>query len=304
METARVLEPPRRSWINSILVPALVITTVLLLLEVCAQRLELDQVRADAEMKEEKLAKLRESLVGTERKARLFQSQAEALKAKTAVVSSEEASSGQPEVSSDEGTKKKPKHNSRPKLDPNDPEVLRRKVAQQESEVRAQYSGLLKALNLKPGKADALVTLLINKKLAEEDVAATAIVNGGDTLKDGLAFADAIKSTKTDIEGEIHDLLGDDGYDEYRAQVLVNAQDRLMTKLQQTLATAGAPLNQPQAEALINILQNSHIGHLTDTVLVKTKPVLTPTQWQAVNQFYAVNAASRPRAPSPLPPHH
>ena len=304
METARVSEPPRRSWINSVLVPALVITTVLLLLEICAQRLELDQVRADAEMKEEKLAKVRESLVGAERKARLFQTQAEALKANAAHATSEDAGSNQPGVGPDEVTKKKPKHNSRPKLDPNDPEVLRRKVAQQESEVRTQYSSLLKSLNLKAGKADALVTLLINKKLAEEDVAATAIVNGGDTLKDGLAFADAIKNTKTDIESQIHDLLGDDGYDDYRAQVLVNAQDRLMTKLQQTFASAGSPLNQPQAEALVNILQNSHIGHLTDTVLMKTRPVLTPAQWQAVNEFYAVNSASRPRAPAPVPPHH
>lgn len=303
METARVLEPTRRSWINSVLVPALIITIVLLALEIFAQRMELDQIRTDVEMKEEKLAKARESLVEAERKARLFQTQAEALKVNVTSTTSEVSSAGQPAAATEDVAKKKPKHNSRPKLDPNDPEVLRRKVAQQESEVRNQYSNLFKALNLKAGKADALVTLLVNKKLAEEDVAATAIMDGGEALKDGLSFADAIKNTKSDIEGQIHDLLGDEGYDQYRAQVLVNAQDHLMTKLQQTLASAGAPLNQSQAEALINILATSHIGHLTDSVLVKTKPVLTPSQWQAVNAFYAGNSASHPRVPAPAPPH-
>lgn len=181
-----------------------------------------------------------------------------------------------------------------------DPELAGAVYAQQRDRANKQYAELLALLKLSPDRRDQLLQLLVEKKQVALEVASAALEQGKDIFNNPEALKDLISSERANIESQIKSLLGDDGYDNYKAFDLTMGQSNLIARMQKSLKESGAPLTSDQLARLQQVISDNHVGHLNDKILSSAAGIVDQRQFDALERFYQLQqAGSRAKKPAP-----
>jgi RNA polymerase sigma factor (sigma-70 family) len=132
----------------------------------------------------------------------------------------------------------------------------------QKSRLSIFYSPLFEDLALDPDHLDRFKELLVDKQQSVGDANRAALRAGAkqDAAYQGIAGA------QRDIDADIQDLLGADGYARYRNYEATRGQRILVDQLQQSLSYTATPLSDEQASELIQALfKNSASSGLPTT---------------------------------------
>lgn len=120
----------------------------------------------------------------------------------------------------------------------------------QKSRLSIFYSPLFAALNLPPDRLDQFEELLVDKQQSVGDANRAAQRTG---VKQDAAYA-GIPGAQRDIDADIQNLLGAEGYARYQNYEATRGQRILVDQLQQSLSYTAAPLTDEQAGDLVQAL--------------------------------------------------
>lgn len=136
----------------------------------------------------------------------------------------------------------------------NSPEVQQLMSIQQKAGLDGRYASLFRKLNLSPAELDNFKTLLVDKQSAIMDVMAAARTHGmtGRENRDEIRLL--VEDTQAEIDGNIRTTLGDAAYAEYKNYETTLPQRGIVSQLEQRLSYTPTPLNDTQAEQLVQIL--------------------------------------------------
>lgn len=131
-----------------------------------------------------------------------------------------------------------------------DPEFRTLLAVAQKSRLSIFYSPLFEELALDPDHLDRFKELLVDKQQSVGDANRAALKAGAkeDPSHQGIAGA------QRDINADIQDLLGADGYARYQNYEATRGQRILVDQLQQSLSYTATPLTDGQASELIQAL--------------------------------------------------
>ena len=174
-----------------------------------------------------------------------------------------------------------------------DPELMRATTAVERAKVQRRYLPIMKQLALTPDTQDALSQLLVERKNVALDVAVGMVKDGADPGAEPDLTGALITAQREKVDGEIRQLLGDSGYDQFRAGEQSLGAASVVSMLQQSLEYANAPLTDAQLASIQQVLTANHIGHMNDQVAAAILPTLSPTQVKPFNDFYAEQQAAR-----------
>lgn len=128
-----------------------------------------------------------------------------------------------------------------------DPTMRKMLEEQQAATLREFYGPFVQEANLTPDETEKFYQLLDDRQMALAD-STSAVMSGGTVdMKSATAAMNA-------TDEAISELLGPERYPRYRAFEKTLAQRVQVRRLGQELATLGMPLNDSQAEALIQIM--------------------------------------------------
>lgn len=168
----------------------------------------------------------------------------------------------------------------------NDPQVMAAVRNHEKGKIERQYSALLKQLNLSPENRTAFITLLMDIKMAPNDVAVAMVQKNENPITDTNQYADLVAAEKTQDEIEIKAILGPNGYAAYENFNRTNAVSNTVDQLQRSLSSADNPLSQQQTENLKQLLASTRVGHLTPKIVNTATTFLSPSQHKALEALY------------------
>jgi hypothetical protein len=202
-----------------------------------------------------------------------------------------------------------------------DPEFSQLWNSQQKFALDARYSALFKNLNLSAADLDKFKNMLVEKQSAVLDVMAAAREQGLNPRDsaDRAQLAALLQTAQTQVENSIRQTLGDGQYAQYQNYEQTLPQRNIVTQLAQSLSYSGSPLQDSQAEQLVNILAansptNSQSGgglfaamgggggpgmfgnrstQITDAAVTQAGAILTAPQLGALQQLQAQQQAQR-----------
>jgi hypothetical protein len=136
------------------------------------------------------------------------------------------------------------------------PEFDRLWNAQQKFALDGRYSALFKNLNLSVADLDKFKSLLVEKQSAVLDVMAAAREQGLNPRDpaDRTQLATLLQSAQAQVDNNIRQALGDSQYAQYQNYEQTLPQRSVVSQLAQSLSYSGSPLQDAQAEQLVNIL--------------------------------------------------
>jgi hypothetical protein len=128
--------------------------------------------------------------------------------------------------------------------------------AQQKFALDGRYSALFKNLNLSPADLDKFKSLLVEKQSAVLDVMAAAREQGLNPRDpaDRAQLATLLQTAQAQVDNNIRQTLGDGQYAQYQNYEQTLPQRSVVSQLAQSLSYSGSPLQDTQAEQLVNIL--------------------------------------------------
>jgi len=129
-------------------------------------------------------------------------------------------------------------------------------MAQQKLALDARYSALFKNLNLSPTDLDKFKSLLVDKQTSLMDVMAAARDQGLNPRnpEDRSQIAALVQTAQAQANTTIQQALGDAAYAQYQNYEQTLPQRTVVSQLAQSLSYTGNPLQDSQAEQLVNIL--------------------------------------------------
>jgi len=136
----------------------------------------------------------------------------------------------------------------------NSPEVQQLMSLQQKAGLDGRYASLFKKLNLNPAELELFKNLLVERQSAIMDVMAAARSQGLNGRDNGDTIRKLVADTQTEIDGSIRTTLGDAAYTQYKNYESTLPQRAVVSQLSQRLSYSSAPLNDTQAEQLVQIL--------------------------------------------------
>jgi hypothetical protein len=149
-----------------------------------------------------------------------------------------------------------------------------------------RYRPLLDKLKLGPADAERFIGLMVSRRMAADDLSAAAGANGDPLTGSPRDFATAVTASRDDVENDIHALLGDAGYAQFRQYETQSGATNTVARIQRELATS-APLSAEQAQQIQDLMAAGGSGHLTPKVLRDSRSFLSPEQVQALQEIYA-----------------
>lgn len=137
------------------------------------------------------------------------------------------------------------------------PEIQALVTATEKSVFDAQYAALFHNLRLTPEQADRLKSLLVERRLALEDVLAASREQGFSPRTDPEGFRKLVADAQGSVNDQIRAMLGDTGFQQFSTYEQTLPQRNVVTSLQQRLTYSDTPLTNTQAEQLVQILAAS-----------------------------------------------
>ena len=136
------------------------------------------------------------------------------------------------------------------------PEFSKLWNAQQKSGLDARYAALFKDLNLSPADLDKFKSLLVEKQNAILDVMAAAREQGLNPRDptDRAQLATLLQTAQAQVDNNILQTLGAGQYAQYQNYEQTLPQRSVVSQLAQSLSYSGSPLQDAQAQQLVNIL--------------------------------------------------
>jgi hypothetical protein len=185
----------------------------------------------------------------------------------------------------------------------NDPKVMQGLAAQARSLTLERYAKFYDQLHLAPAESESLTKLFIDKRQTAMDLAVAMLQSGVDPRNDLGAFQAQVAAGKTGIEGEIHDLLGDDRYAQYQAYNRDVETANTFIRLDRTIGNTENALTPDQTAKLRQLLNDGGSGQASPAVMAAAQSFLTPTQLQALQGTATAQAAViQGRIEEALPP--
>ncbi len=183
-----------------------------------------------------------------------------------------------------------------------DPAVMRRMSEQARLQVNRRYGPLFAQLALTAEQKEQLTKLLVDKRQTAADVAAATYQGGGDPRDDPTGYVDMIAATREDLDKQIHDLLGDDGFQNYQNFDRGIGQSQVVDRLNQLLADIRQPLSAEQASRLQATMQANNTGRVSGKVVNDAAAFLSPEQLQTLRDLRAIQQANSKKRNAPAQP--
>jgi hypothetical protein len=136
----------------------------------------------------------------------------------------------------------------------NTPEVQQLMALQQKAGLDGGYAALFKKLNLSPADLERFKNLLVEKQSAIMDVMAAARSQGLTGRESRGEILKLVQDTQAEIDGNIRATLGDASFTQYKNYEATLPQRGVVSQLEKRLSYSPTPLNDTQAEQLVQIL--------------------------------------------------
>ncbi len=178
------------------------------------------------------------------------------------------------------------------------------KKAALDSSYAPLFKQLTQQLNLSPTQLAAFQNLLVQKQDAARDVITAARDQGLNPGTDRAAITQLIAQSNAEIDSQIQSTLGPDGYAQYQGYEQTLPQRNTVNQLQQSLSYTGTPLQDAQAQQLIQLLAanapqnnnnptnmrtllngNNATSRITDADITQAQGILSSTQVAALQQL-------------------
>ena len=271
------------------------------------QRAEADQWKARVETAEKELAGQTAERAALEKRVREAQDQAATLQSELTAARDAQPSSAAPapagkkrNTMAAEGGQLTPDLLKQWLADASDPVVLRRLNTQARNQTLRRFGDLFKQLNLTPEQTDGLTKLLTDKRQAGMDVAVASYQQGNDPTQNPDDYRDQVIASHTDIENQIHALLGDANYAQYQDFTRDTGQTNLIKGLELALRNTPNPLTPDQAALIKQTLEDNGTSRITAKVVADTKDFLSPAQHQALQDLRAIQQANAQKRIQPV----
>ncbi len=134
------------------------------------------------------------------------------------------------------------------------PEFIRLRATQQKAALDARYADLFRSLNADPATIDRFKDLLVDRQNAVADVFAATQEQGLNPRENREVLRQLVQDTQAEIDAAILATLGQTGYEQYKFHEQTEPQRNLVGQLQTALSYSSAPLQQSQADQLVQIL--------------------------------------------------
>lgn len=135
-----------------------------------------------------------------------------------------------------------------------DPAFLKHLAVLQKQSIDLRYRSLFSALNLDPARRARLVELLEKKQLVKCDAEAAAYDSG---LFGTGAVIPAVAEAQSEVNGEIQQLLGSEGFRKYYDFEMTSGLRATLSRLQERLRTTSEPVSDAQVETMVGILDSA-----------------------------------------------
>ena len=190
-----------------------------------------------------------------------------------------------------------------------DPKISKLVNSQEKMMLDGRYAALFKSLTqgaggaaMTPEQLEAFKNLLVEKQNSMRDVMMTARSQG---VTDRSEITQLVKDTQAEVDSQIQSTLGTAGYEQYQQYEKTLPQRNVVNQLSQSLSYTSAPLNDSQAQQLIQVLADNSsstsndsprrmmgfgggpggvggTAPITDAAIAQAQGVLTPAQLQAL----------------------
>jgi len=132
------------------------------------------------------------------------------------------------------------------------------------------------------------------------DVAVASYQQGNDPTQNPDDYRDQVIASHTDIENQIHALLGDANYAQYQDFTRDTGQANVIKGLELALRNTPNPLTPDQAAQIKQVLEDSGATRITAKVVSATKDFLSPAQHQALEDLRAIQQANALKRNQPV----
>ncbi|HTB81643.1 MAG TPA: hypothetical protein VK717_12230 [Opitutaceae bacterium] len=139
----------------------------------------------------------------------------------------------------------------------NDPKFAKLLALQQKAQLDSRYAALFKQLGLSPAQVDAFKNLLLQKQNAARDVLTAARDQGLDPRTDRTTINQLIAQSNAEADSQIEAALGATAFQQYQSFEQTLPQRSTVNQLQQSLSYTGTPLQDTQAEQLVQLLASN-----------------------------------------------
>jgi len=143
----------------------------------------------------------------------------------------------------------------------NDPKVVQLMNSREKLMLDSRYAALFKSLSqgggatdLSPEQLDAFKNLLVEKQNTTRDVMMTARAQG---ITDRSEINQLVKNAQTELDAQIQNTLGADGFTQYQQYEKTLPQRTLVNQLSQSLSYTSTPLSDSQTQQLVQILADT-----------------------------------------------
>ena len=184
--------------------------------------------------------------------------------------------------------------------DANDPAVMRRLNTQARNQMLRRFGDVFQQLNLTPEQTESFTKLLADKRQAPMDVAVASFQDGNDPTQNLDAYRAQLAATQTGIEDQIHTLLGDSNYAQYRDYVRDTGQTNVIKDLELALRNSPDPLTPEQAAQFKQVLEDNNTTRITAKVVSTAQEFLSPAQHQALQDLRAIQQANSQKRNQPV----
>lgn len=133
----------------------------------------------------------------------------------------------------------------------NDPDFARAMALQQRAALDGRYADLFRRLRLSPAEIDRLKDLLVERQSTPMDVMNAARAQGVGSREE---IRQLLQESTAAVDAEIASLLGPERYTQYQNYEQTQSQRNLVGQLESRLSYSAAPLQDAQAEQLVQIL--------------------------------------------------
>jgi hypothetical protein len=131
--------------------------------------------------------------------------------------------------------------------------------AQMAMGIKMQYGGLAKELNLDPQVADQVLGLLADRQAAMSEMTFAAMKDGTLDAEGTKTIGAKSEALKKEYDEKLRAILDDKGMAQFNDYERT-ANDRAMLSMhEQQFAAAGVPLEQPQRDALVQIMKDERL---------------------------------------------
>jgi hypothetical protein len=166
------------------------------------------------------------------------------------------------------------------------PEAFRHEAALLSAQMRRRYGMLLKQLGLSAEDCDKFIALQTDRSLVEVDVAIAQIKAGDPTSADLDIRTRTVVVENAAIDQQIANLLGPNGYSQYRAYNQTAGESEVISQAQQMLSYSAVGLTDDQVNRLCAAMAAEHVDHLNERVLVDVQSAVTPEQFETLKRLW------------------